>query len=156
MAAPGLGHERHHVVRAQRELDQLDQAKRAGGRQLCRFAPGIYQGGNSVRSRSGVRRHHCPESCEVSSHTAPSCARQPGPAAQAKPPRVEQHVCCPVEGRQPADLQRQGKTVTPPYVVKTSIYMPPLLGLGDTIRTGMGLFTDRAMLAMIEAMKDAL
>jgi hypothetical protein len=41
------------------------------------------------------------------------------------------------------------------YILKTSVYVPPRLGLGDTIRTGMGLFTDRAMSGMLKAMKNA-
>ena len=52
-------------------------------------------------------------------------------------------------------FQRQGKPVTPLYVLKTSVYIPARLGMADTIKTGMGLFTDRAMSSMIKGMKNA-
>lgn len=48
--------------------------------------------------------------------------------------------------------KRAGKAV-PLYVLKSKVYIPPRLGLGDTIRTGMGLFTDRAMSDMLKAIK---
>lgn len=39
--------------------------------------------------------------------------------------------------------------------LKTSVYVRSRLGLCDTIKTGMGLFTDRAILTMIKVMKNA-
>lgn len=52
-------------------------------------------------------------------------------------------------------FQRQGKNIVPLYVLKSKVYIPPRLGLGDTLRTGMGLFVDRAMTDMLKAIKSA-
>lgn len=52
-------------------------------------------------------------------------------------------------------FRREGKKVTPLYVLKDKVYIPPRLGLRDTIKSGMPLLVDRAMNAMLRAIKDA-
>jgi hypothetical protein len=49
-------------------------------------------------------------------------------------------------------LKKPNGQVVPLYVLKTKVTIPKRLGLGDTLRTGAGAFTDRAMNAMLKAM----
>lgn len=46
-------------------------------------------------------------------------------------------------------FQRRGTQVVPLYVLKSSVTIPPRLGMGKTLQTGIPYFVDRAMDAMV-------
>jgi hypothetical protein len=49
-------------------------------------------------------------------------------------------------------FQKVGTAIIPLYVLKTSVVIPARLGMGDTLRTGLPYFVDKAMDAMVKAM----
>ncbi len=52
-------------------------------------------------------------------------------------------------------FQKRGAGIMPLYVLKTSVTIPPRLGMQDTLRTGIPYFVDRAMDAMVRAVVSA-
>lgn len=52
-------------------------------------------------------------------------------------------------------FQRNGAAITPLYVLKTSVKIPPRLGLRETLSTGLPYFVEKAMDAMVKAVVDA-
>jgi hypothetical protein len=48
-------------------------------------------------------------------------------------------------------FQKRGTQIVPLYVLKSKVVIPPRLGMGDTIQTGLPYFVDRAMDAIVKA-----
>lgn len=48
-------------------------------------------------------------------------------------------------------FQKNGASITPLYVLKTSVYIPPRLGLRATLSAGLPYFVEKAMDAMVKA-----
>lgn len=47
---------------------------------------------------------------------------------------------------------KQGSKIIPLYVLKDQVTIPPRLGMGDTIKTGLPYFVDKAVDAMVKAL----
>jgi hypothetical protein len=52
-------------------------------------------------------------------------------------------------------FQRRGAIIVPLYVLKTSVTIPPRLGMGATLSAGIPYFVDRAMDAMVRSVVSA-
>jgi hypothetical protein len=51
-------------------------------------------------------------------------------------------------------FQKQGGRVVPLYLLRTSVKIPPRLGLRDTLEAGLPFFVDKALDAMLREVRN--